>query len=132
MSHPRRSTVATRILAALGTAVAIALGAAGTGGLGEVTPGLAQASALTKAAGGRRRGLREGLARVQSDPRASGGRRSMAKQVLPNLPGQAIYLARIKVMSTYKDLTDMRCHRASGGPTGSACRRPTSMPTSSR
>ena len=29
-----------------------------------------------------------------------------AKQALPNLPGQALYLARIKVMSTYKDLTD--------------------------
>jgi hypothetical protein len=29
-----------------------------------------------------------------------------AKQRLPNLPGQALYLARIKVMSTYKDLTD--------------------------
>ncbi len=29
-----------------------------------------------------------------------------AKQKLPNLPGQAVYLARIKVMSTYKDLTD--------------------------
>jgi hypothetical protein len=27
-------------------------------------------------------------------------------QPLPNLPGQAIYLARINVMSTYKDLTD--------------------------
>jgi hypothetical protein len=29
-----------------------------------------------------------------------------AKQKLPGLPGQAIYLARIKVISTYKDLTD--------------------------
>lgn len=29
-----------------------------------------------------------------------------AKQKLPNLPGQALYLARLKVMSTYKDLTD--------------------------
>ena len=29
-----------------------------------------------------------------------------SKQKLPNLPGQALYLARIKVMSTYKDLTD--------------------------
>jgi hypothetical protein len=28
------------------------------------------------------------------------------KKKLPKLPGQAIYLARIKVMSTYKDLTD--------------------------
>ena len=30
----------------------------------------------------------------------------MRKQPLPNLPGQAVYLARLKVMSTYKDLTD--------------------------
>ena len=29
-----------------------------------------------------------------------------AKERLPNLPGQALYLARIDVMSTYKDLTD--------------------------
>lgn len=27
-------------------------------------------------------------------------------QALPNLPGQALYLARVNVMSTYKDLTD--------------------------
>ena len=29
-----------------------------------------------------------------------------AKQPLPNLPGQALYLARINMISTYKDLTD--------------------------
>lgn len=29
-----------------------------------------------------------------------------AKQPLPDLPGQALYLARVNVMSTYKDLTD--------------------------
>jgi hypothetical protein len=29
-----------------------------------------------------------------------------AKEPLPNLPGQALYLARVDVMSTYKDLTD--------------------------
>src|SRR3954447_634333 len=29
-----------------------------------------------------------------------------AKQPLPNLPGQDLYLARNKMMSTYKDLTD--------------------------
>ncbi|MFB6462709.1 hypothetical protein [Bradyrhizobium tunisiense] len=29
-----------------------------------------------------------------------------AKQTLPNLPGQALYLARVAVISTYKDLTD--------------------------
>jgi hypothetical protein len=30
-----------------------------------------------------------------------------SKQPLPNLPGQALYLARIHMMSTYKDLTDV-------------------------
>src|SRR3954470_15457674 len=29
-----------------------------------------------------------------------------AKKPLPNLPGQAVYLARLGIMSTYKDLTD--------------------------
>src|SRR5579883_3246119 len=29
-----------------------------------------------------------------------------AGQVLPNLPGQALYLARVHMMSAYKDLTD--------------------------
>ena len=29
-----------------------------------------------------------------------------AKQQLPNLPGQALYLARNNMMSAYKDLTD--------------------------
>ena len=29
-----------------------------------------------------------------------------AKQRLPNLPGQALYLARVNMISTYKDLTD--------------------------
>ena len=29
-----------------------------------------------------------------------------SRQPLPNLPGQALYLARIGMMSTYKDLTD--------------------------
>jgi len=29
-----------------------------------------------------------------------------SKQPLPDLPGQALYLARVNVMSTYKDLTD--------------------------
>ena len=30
-----------------------------------------------------------------------------SKERLPNLPGQALYLARINMMSTYKDLTDV-------------------------
>jgi hypothetical protein len=106
MSHPRRSTIVTRILPALGIAVAVAFAAAGTGGLGLVTPGLAQASALTKAqaAAGAAyaKALRE-FKEILAERRAQ----IDAKQALPNLPGQAIYLARIKVMSTYKDLTDV-------------------------
>lgn len=38
-----------------------------------------------------------------------------ARAPLPNLPGQAVYLARINVMSTYKDLTDAVPSRI-GGP----------------
>src|ERR1700741_3965543 len=34
-----------------------------------------------------------------------------SKQPLPNLPGQAVYLARNLVMSTYKDLTDAQPSR---------------------
>jgi hypothetical protein len=38
-----------------------------------------------------------------------------SKQALPNLPGQALYLARNNMMSTYKDLTDVLPSRI-GGP----------------
>ncbi|MBO0764122.1 MAG: hypothetical protein J2P50_05995 [Hyphomicrobiaceae bacterium] len=34
------------------------------------------------------------------------GRRQIEAQRLPDRPGQALYLARLQVMSTYKDLTD--------------------------
>jgi hypothetical protein len=78
--------------------LALALVAAvGSGGGGVVTPATAQAAAVAAYD----KALREFKAiltqrRAQID----------AKQPLPNLPGQAVYLARIKVMSTYKDLTD--------------------------
>src|SRR4051794_21632053 len=38
-----------------------------------------------------------------------------AKQPLPDLPGQALYLARNKMLSAYKDLTDALPSRI-GGP----------------
>jgi hypothetical protein len=105
VSRPRRSAVAARILPALGTAVAVALVAAGTGGLGFVTPALAQASALTKAQAAARAAYDKALGEFKE---ILAKRRAQidAKQALPNLPGQAVYLARIKVMSTYKDLSD--------------------------
>jgi len=97
--------VATRGLTLFGTAAAMALVAVGIGGRGFVTSALAEPSALTKAQAATRaaydtalREFKEILAkrRAQID----------AKEALPDLPGQAIYLARIRVMSTYKDLTD--------------------------
>jgi hypothetical protein len=98
--------VATRGLTLFGTAAAVALVAVGIGGRGFVTSALAEPSALTTAQAATRaaydtalREFKEILAkrRAQID----------AKEALPDLPGQAIYLARIRVMSTYKDLTDV-------------------------
>lgn len=49
--------------------------------------------------------------RAQIDALQAPAQRPAKKQVkvkeLPSLPGQAIYLARLKVMSTYKDLTEV-------------------------
>ncbi len=69
------------------------------------SPAMAQPAALTKkqsdaldaynkAVGDFEQILRQRRAQISSH------------QGLPNLPGQAIYLARINMMSTYKDLTD--------------------------
>jgi len=78
--------------------------AAGTR-VGFMMPARAQAVALTKAQlaadAAYDKALRE-FKEVLAKRRAQ----IDAKQALPNLPGQAVYLARIKVMSTYKDLTD--------------------------
>jgi hypothetical protein len=85
--------------------LALSIVAASTGVIGFVTPAAAQVVALTKeqaaAVAAYDKALREFKAilaarRAQID----------AKKPLPNLPGQAVYLARLKVMSTYKDLTD--------------------------
>lgn len=85
--------------------LSLALVAVGTRGLGFVTPAAAQANPLTKeqAAAGAAydKALREFKA-VLAERR----KQIDAKQPLPDRPGQAVYLARLKVMSTYKDLTD--------------------------
>jgi len=101
MSRLRRTAIATRIL----PAVAVALVAGGTGGLGSVPPALAEASALTKAQAAASAAYDKAL-REFKEILAKRRAQIDAKQALPNLPGQAVYLARIKVMSTYKDLTD--------------------------
>jgi len=101
MSRLRRNAIATRIM----LAVAVTLVAAGTGSLGFVTPALAEASALTKAQAAASAAYDKAL-REFKEILAKRRAQIDAKQALPNLPGQAVYLARIKVMSTYKDLTD--------------------------
>jgi hypothetical protein len=105
VSCPRWSAVAMRALPVMEAAVAVALVAAGTGGLGVVTPALAQANTLTKAQAAAALAYDEALREFKA---ILAKRRAQidAKQALLDLPGQAVYLARIKVMSTYKDLTD--------------------------
>ena len=75
------------------------------GGVGVATPAAAQASVRTKeqvaAVAAYDKALREFKA-ILAQRRAQ----IEARQKLPSLPGQAVYLARLKVMSTYKDLTD--------------------------
>jgi len=102
-SCPARAGV--RILPALAIAVALALVTADTGGLCCATPAMAEASALNKAQAAARTAYDEALREFKA---ILAERRAQidAKQELPNVPGQALYLARIQVMSTYKDLTD--------------------------
>ena len=78
---------------------------ANIGDLGFIAPAQAQPAALTKAQSDALAAYDKALADFKSILRE---RRAQidAEQKLPSLPGQAVYLARIKVMSTYKDLTD--------------------------
>ena len=84
--------------------LAVTLIVLGIGG-SIAAPTMAQPAALTKeqasAVAAYDKALREFRA-VLAQRRAQ----IDGKQKLPNLPGQAVYLARLKVMSTYKDLTD--------------------------
>jgi hypothetical protein len=118
----RKHTAAPAAVLALGlllaptastaTAVTISIAAAAIGHLGVMSPAVAES--LTKKqldaldAYNRSRSqfeqvLRQRRAQIDS------------KQGLPNLPGQALYLARNNMMSAYKDLTDALPSRI-GGP----------------
>src|SRR5262245_17540066 len=105
MFLPRRSAIPMRCLPALAIAIAVPLGAASSGGLGLGTPALAQANvppnAQAAAGAAYEQALRE-FKKILAERRAQ----IDAKQSLPDRPGQALYLARVKVISTYKDLTD--------------------------
>jgi hypothetical protein len=76
------------------------------GYLGFTSPALAQPAALTKKQSDALDAYNKAVSDFESVLRE---RRAQIKsnQPLPNLPGQALYLARVNMMSTYKDLTDI-------------------------
>ena len=86
------NTVASRILAAVGN-------------LSLMSPAMGQSGALTKKQSDALDTYNNAVKNFES---ILGQRRAQinSHQALPNLPGQALYLARINMMSTYKDLTD--------------------------
>jgi hypothetical protein len=75
------------------------------GNLGLMSPAMGQPGAHTKRQLDALNAYNDALSHFKS---ILGERRGQidSKQHLPNLPGQALYLARINVISTYKDLTD--------------------------
>src|ERR1700692_3685425 len=74
------------------------------GNLSFISPAMGQPAELTKK---QSEALSAYYKAVSDFESILGERRAQinAKQPLPNLPGQALYLARINMMSTYKDLT---------------------------
>ena len=118
------------------TVLGVALTGAGAGGVDYVTSAAAQAAALTKAqlAGSQDTAISkaQGPTRAQNEKAPAALSKAQAAAVaayekalrafravlaerrgqieakakLPDKPGQALYLARLQVMSTYKDLTD--------------------------
>ena len=75
------------------------------GKFGFISPALAQPATLTKAQSDALAAYDDAVRHFKS---ILGQRRAQidSKQPLPNLPGQALYLARNGMMSAYKDLTD--------------------------
>jgi hypothetical protein len=88
--------------------------AAAIGNIGFISPAMAEPAALTKKQS-------DALSRYNNSrshfEQILGQRRAQINsgQPLPNLPGQALYLARNNMMSAYKDLTDALPSRI-GGP----------------
>jgi hypothetical protein len=100
------------------------------GNLSFISPAMGQADAPTKKQSDALNGYRKAVSDFES---ILGQRRAQinSKQALPNLPGQALYLARISMMSAYKDLTDALPSKI-GRPINSESLRRTLTPTKSR
>ena len=92
---------AARSLGLLGVVLLLASAVIG----GSASPGIAAPLALTSQQSAAREAYENALKSFESILRQ---RRAQidSNQPLPNLPGQALYLARVEMMSAYKDLTD--------------------------
>ena len=113
-SHKAALALGLFLMPPLCTAVDAIVNAAAIGRLGLISPALAQPGALTKKQADALDAYNKALMnfkQVLSQRRAQ----IDSKGPLPNLPGQALYLARNSMMSTYKDLTDVLPSRI-GGP----------------
>ena len=88
------------------TLAAVLLAAAAITRVGLTSPAASQALELTKTQSDAINSYKEAVSRFKSVLRQ---RRAQidSKQKLPDLPGQALYLARNDMLSTYKDLTDV-------------------------
>jgi hypothetical protein len=85
--------------------LAVAVGVAGAGGGLAVSSAAAQSPAFTKEQAAAQAAYDRAL-RAFRAILAERRKQIEAKEKLPERPGQAVYLARLQVMSTYKDLTD--------------------------
>src|SRR6516165_4588950 len=85
---------------------AVSLAAAVIAHVGLTSPAASQVLALTKTQSDAMNSYNEAVSRFKSVLRQ---RRAQidSQQKLPDLPGQALYLARNDMLSTYKDLTDV-------------------------
>ena len=92
-------------LTATGAALALGILLTPPGNLGFTSPAMGQTIALEKRQSDALNAYNNAVSRFKSIL-AERRRQINSGQPLPNLPGQAIYLARIDVMSSYKDLTD--------------------------
>ena len=95
-------------------AIVSTLVAAAIGNLGFISPAMSEPAALTKKQSDALNTYTNSRSRFEQ---ILGQRRAQinSNQPLPNLPGQALYLARNNMMSAYKDLTDALPSRI-GGP----------------
>jgi hypothetical protein len=102
----KRHAAARRAALALGLLLAplVAVFPPAIGPLGLMSPALAQ-TALTKKQADALDTYNRAVSEFESILRQRRAQIS-SKQPLPNLPGQALYLARNNMMSAYKDLTD--------------------------